>query len=140
MKLWKAILKGSKLKPQGTGRLFHEQATCALGAGLDGLGGLESFHTTEDALKILSMYYPYLNSPVSLPIEIRDMNVPLSNAIMFLNDSEKWSREAIAEFVKTIENEITQKNWDKRKERRNKCQSIVKQTPLPAEIRSGVRV
>ena len=112
MKLWKAIVKGSKYRPQCGGDFFGlEGGSCALGAAVEGIvgpnfGGKEAFAR--------SIYMATKETYRVCP-KCKETMKPYGHAIAHVNDLHGWSREAIAEWVKTIEDKQTKDKWEARK-------------------------
>lgn len=129
MKLSEAIRAGAKKHPQGFGRFktiidktspkYYQYATCAIGAALDGIGKLNEY---EDIVKEfngdsvpeiekfwkMTSIFPLLNKKVIPPYSEShgDGSKDKVKFIIFnLNDGLKWSRERIADWVATIEQE-----------------------------------
>lgn len=99
MKLSLAIRLGAMLKPQGRGRLISDGRTCALGAAVDAIGGLNRHD--EDRYQLAFDEWPILLRKVSHPLCAPDH---LADIITMLNDSPiRWTREQIADFVESIE-------------------------------------
>ncbi len=96
LKLSEAIRLGAMLAPQGWHALLdREGRTCALGAALAASGAI-----TIDALREL---YPILEELyVGCPVDGYSRQ-PLSIMIVRLNDIFGWTREAIADWVATVE-------------------------------------
>lgn len=110
MRLSEAIRLGSMLKPHGRGGFLIEEGTCAAGAALDACGELDadtSLSSTKhnQAFKRL---FPIINAlPATCPV------CGLERAILWrwggefklahLNDQHEWTREAIADWIETIE-------------------------------------
>lgn len=93
MKLWEAILEGSKKYPQYFGGLFRYSsdgkvvASCAIGAALS-VG-----YTSEETKAFWGIKCPV--KPCT--------DDHMVSTIAHLNDDHKWSRENIAYWVRTIE-------------------------------------
>lgn len=126
MKLWKAIVKGSKLRPQTFFALKNEFGTCALGAAIDGGGVIgNSMFTLMEKFPLARILQSMPCSNIGCPDPACLGNtMPI---IPHLNDDHKWSREAIAEWIKTKEDKITQSKWNNHKEARmgkEKIQSV----------------
>lgn len=107
MKLSEAIRLGSMVKPQGSCRTSDNpmsgEAVCALGAASEALG-----HPKEEELRytLLEAQYPFLHGrheavgPCGCEF-IRTKDIMC--VIWHLNDTHKWTRERIADWVATIE-------------------------------------
>jgi hypothetical protein len=115
MKLWRAMVKGSKIRKQVTGAYFINGGSCALGAAYEGAGLARYEDGNRFSLEIANF-----NMADSIAISrapCGDMrNETLYPVITHLNDAHCWTREAIAEWVKTIEDERTRTKWAERKE------------------------
>lgn len=121
MKLWRAMLKGSAKRGQSYRRYFAEGKSCALGAAWEGAGFEPEWIFSSSPF--LSRYFPILKVQVKLPAGASVLlstrrGLTMSTIIVGLNDLCGWSREAIAEWVKTIEDKTTREKWEARKEKR----------------------
>lgn len=117
MKLSEAIRLGAMLKPQAFNGTVTADGTCALAAAAEALGiapVLLNVDTGEYVVSYgaLSAAFPSLEThEVALPCKPCEYTVesegtrPLQSAIFHLNDSHKWSRERIADWVQTIEDQ-----------------------------------
>jgi hypothetical protein len=103
--LSEAIRLGAMLKPQA--RSMHSQwGTCALGAAADAIGVLPELKPENSgaygrAHLALIRRWPLLGTPIENPISGTSESV--RDAVMWLNDHGKWTREQIADWVATIE-------------------------------------
>ncbi len=98
MKLSEAIRLGAMLKPQYHDGSGDGKATCALAAAADALGIKYGIIAPYDALeKLYPQLLKYERHPISKEME------PLEQCIWGLNDSFRWTRERIADWVATIE-------------------------------------
>lgn len=113
MKLSEAIRLGAMLKPQGFGGYFVYGKTCAMGAALDAIGQLRTtYGHSADAPEVdfrhyrlaLNAAFPLLAmEPVACP-RCGFATRGLVEAIQHLNDApHRWTREQIADWVETIE-------------------------------------
>lgn len=106
-----AIRDGAKLREQGRGSLFRSDTTCAIGAGLEAIGGEELL---EVALKATDFYagrlFPYLETESKCPeAECTDESSvcdSLTNLIWHLNDYHYWTREQIADWLDAKEEKL----------------------------------
>lgn len=98
-----AIRLGSLLKPQGFKTLFTKTGgSCAIGAALDAVGKSRSTYCVAEHL------WPILEMPTQFfPCGCEFQEQDLGAAVVHLNDTHGWTREAIAEWVSTIENALT---------------------------------
>jgi hypothetical protein len=82
---------------------WNQHGSCALGAASEAIGT----HGVADAdpYSSLSRRFPVLTHLVQLPGSQKVECYPLLGVIIHLNDAKGWSREAIAEYVETIEQE-----------------------------------
>lgn len=110
MRLSEAIRIGSKLRPQAYGTLSDGIGTCALGAAYEAVGALDATGALvrDSHLKTEQITGRYIlhESPCRCPLAFRWMVFDL---VPHLNDVHKWTREAIAEWVETVENAEEQK-------------------------------
>lgn len=110
MKLSEAIREGCKYGPKILGSRHEGSASCALGAAENGQAG-RVFNTVADAFKErndVGRVWPYtLEVYVTIPKgPTKDKETSLMVAIADLNNNTKLSREAIAEWVETIERKL----------------------------------
>lgn len=105
MKLSDAMRLGSMMKPQ----CFNDYegpiddgdtvGTCAIGAAIDAVGLLGAF---DDEAKV----FPILGQSVNVRCpaeECEELDGTLGSLIAHLNDEHEWTREAIADWVSTVE-------------------------------------
>lgn len=121
MKLSDAIRAGCAIRPKNFRRLWgfvggesEAYGSCALGAAFEGLTG-EIHHDEHFALRFLKRTYPILETfaqcphqackdPVNGQFDILHRGqTSISALIMHLNDRCGWTREAISEWVGTLE-------------------------------------
>ncbi len=116
MKLSEAIRLGSMVHPQGIGKLRSVNlsneviSTCALGAAYVA-SGLDIVTHTDNYDELIQLY-PILSKRVIQPLLGTGME--LVHLIYWLNDSQRWTREAIADWVQTIEDEAEVKTHEVR--------------------------
>jgi len=96
---------GAMLKPQAQ-REMTGPRTCALGAALDAIGVEVVAHG--EGYNALIWNWPILRMEVATPpallaIDPRYPTTRLEAAIVLLNDAAGWTREAIADYVETLE-------------------------------------
>lgn len=84
LKASEALRIGAAIRPQCFGQPFYDGASCAIGAIYEGLTG----HYAK--LNNWQPVYDYVASAI-FPIEIR--------SIWFRNDTDRWSREQIADWL-----------------------------------------
>ena len=98
MRLSEAIRLGAMLRPQGFGIFsaqFGAKATCAYGAAKDALG--RDFRAVSE--------WPWLITEYPCPDCGLSGVAALSIVSLHLNDYHRWTRERIADWVETIENQ-----------------------------------
>lgn len=103
MKLSEAIRLGSMMHPQGRIHLISADGlrTCALGAA--GIAvGIEVNHYNMDYTNIKNTF-PILRSITVHPVN--KLRGSVVDTVWKLNDHYGWTREAIADWVETIENQ-----------------------------------
>lgn len=111
MKLWEAMLRGSKLSKQCTTVISNDDGgRCAIGAVLDGSGVVCSGLTNIDAEVKLRELYPIVEQGASCPVKDGICGVffskDLTSIIWHLNDRHRWFREDIAYWIRdTFETE-----------------------------------
>ncbi len=94
LKLSEAMRLGAMLKPQGFSGFRHNGRTCALGAVADSIGGV--------SLDGVVSYYSHLTvQPATCPACVSSAYSPKSlvGAIIHLNDTHRWTRERIADWI-----------------------------------------
>lgn len=102
MRLSEAIRLGATMKPQGFSQ--WDDNTCALKAASEAVGikhqymANRGYHPNYGEIREM---WPYINMDSSCPL-CRE-NGDLIFSIYHLNDSHKWSREKIADFVEMVE-------------------------------------
>lgn len=121
MKLSEAIREGARLAPQAFGMMFVKGGTCAIGAAAEHLwmvGKLSMSNPTFASFDHLEPFFPLMTRRgVKLPCHCKYVNThdvmmseeyaeTVSLFIAHLNDIHRWSREAIAEWVETIEKNL----------------------------------
>ncbi|SRR5258706_16343763 len=104
MKLADAIRKGSQQRPQAFGDFFEKVegqilGSCAIGAAIEGY-----FGDTTARIEELHTAFPILDKVVEGPEQ--GMRAELCNVITDLNDMCDWTRECIADWVETIEENL----------------------------------
>ncbi len=103
MRLSEAIRLGAMLKPQGRGAIIGARGrTCALGAALDAIGALTDEWDQARLPKMWSWACEQDKYRCPACARPRRMNSTF-NIITHLNDRHRWTREAIADWVATIE-------------------------------------
>lgn len=103
MKLSEAIRLGAMLKPQGFGGTTKD-ASCALRAASDALGIPELRHLLYYGLNYeeLKGRFPFLRCEAHCPA-CSARNDDTLSIIWHLNDTHRWTREQIADWVATVE-------------------------------------
>lgn len=94
------ILLGAMLKPQGFSCGSEHSAalaTCALGAAAESMGFASAF---SDEMRSA---FPLFDRNAEHPV--RGFLAPMDGIIVDLNDMEKWTREDIARWVQSIEDQ-----------------------------------
>lgn len=107
MRLSEAIFLGSKLIPQAFGQLYdwawdnvtmkvHKHSSCALGSAMDACG--------EERLFGIEERYPWAYEAAPTPCPAcSNVGSFAVGMIPHLNDTHRWSREKIADWVASIE-------------------------------------
>ena len=110
MKLSEAIRLGAMLRPQGFGAVFYSDGgvmkSCALGAAGEAVGVMrgELYRSPADQeWAELQKFFPILLSIPQWPCEHKGFWAGVSSAIGHLNDTHRWTREQIADWVEGIE-------------------------------------
>jgi hypothetical protein len=105
MRLSEAIRLGAMLKPQGYGLLVGADGSCALGAAADACGQLDEVRRTygfSKAYEFLNEAFPVLSATEDCPGKPH-LRGRVTSIIVYLNDHQRWTREAIADWIETIE-------------------------------------
>lgn len=104
MKLSEAIRLGAMLRPQGFGRLHGNGKTCALGAAMSAAGWSEEDLDKSPTTVQPSFFeaFPILSKRVTVPEKGHERSLWYAISLE-LNDSCRWTRERIADWVETIE-------------------------------------
>ena len=108
MRLSEAIRLGAMLKPQTTGGYVRDGGgTCALTAAAEAVG-LRHAPFLDGVLQVdypsLARVFPVLNARVGwFPVTTDMQPDDVRTAIWDLNDAHGWTREQIADWVETIE-------------------------------------
>lgn len=91
LKLSAAIRIGAKLRPQCTGRMFKNGASCALGAAYEAMTGRGYYDLPEtDARAAAALAYMYEKA-----------DVPFGLSEVFFKNDEGWTREEIADWLES---------------------------------------
>lgn len=108
MNLSDAIRAGSKLRGQAFKAILgRDGGTCALGAAYEATRGrLEPGMPVGAVGDWLVITFPILKMALRSPCEGCHRKRAVSDIIVHLNDDMRWTREAIAEWVETIEKRI----------------------------------
>lgn len=100
MKLSEAIRLGAMLRPQVFGVTADDVGTCALGGALEAIGrGHLKYHDSPT-------HWPVAGAVVVHPVQGYDH--VLFGVARSLNDEHRWTREQIADWVETIEQQQDQ--------------------------------
>ena len=112
MKLSEMMILGAMMSPQTRGQLANDKGTCGLGAVVEASGLLDKWKAIAalpqseqlgkwDDFWSSVPFYRFMQSIYIHPItgERRTVN----SIIISLNDSHKWTRERIAQWIATIE-------------------------------------
>ena len=99
MKLSEAIRLGAMMVPQEFGPM-RETGACALQTALLAVGALPE--GTFSCYRASRKIWPWLERIVSCPICGEGINLGMTT-IAHLNDNHLWTREAIADWVATVE-------------------------------------
>ena len=121
MQFSEAIMLGSFDKPQCFG-FFHNAlgGSCALGAAHDAVGAPDGLGRDEER-------WPVLRIGDSCPVcGVWDQLVHL---VPHLNDTHRWSREKIADWVATKEREMAAKS---QAEEEVQLEALAEQSPVPS--------
>ena len=101
MKLSEAIRLGAMMKPQGFCELLNDKGgTCAIGAAGDAFGKI--------SYTAIEKMYPFIiaeRQPDCPMCGVCGSRIDIEGIIFHLNDAHRWTREDIADWVETIENQ-----------------------------------
>lgn len=100
MRLSDAIRLGAMLRPQTREDYFADGGSCALGAAFEAAKG---YTRSEQMNFVECIEFPILGVPASCPVCNRDTEDEAASVVVHLNDRHFWTREAIADWVETIE-------------------------------------
>lgn len=98
MKLSEAIRLGAVLKPQAFGTVFDGRGTCVYGAAFDAVGELPTY-------PCIGFTHILAHHPDWSLIDGPCPECAIQCSPAHLNDVHHWSREAIADWVATIESQ-----------------------------------
>ena len=105
MRLSEAIRLGAMIRPQAVGRAFRHGRSCALGAALEATGMAYNARRQRVDLDVTERW-PWANDrhlKVRCPSCRTCFHTGAGDVIAHLNDTHLWTRDAIAEWVETIE-------------------------------------
>jgi hypothetical protein len=97
MKLSEAIRLGSTMKPKTVGAMRDLVGTCAIGAAFDAIGKLD----IASGIGLGRFFEGVPEGTIQSPAAAFASD--LGEIIMDLNDSQKWTREQIADWVELLE-------------------------------------
>lgn len=105
-----AIREGARLHLQGVEYYFSSNKSCAVGAGLEAMFGLESRYGGEpdlyaDESDIIPLYPCLTETSVKCPACEGVNGMPIS-VIYHLNDDHRWTRERIADWLEKEEEKL----------------------------------
>ncbi len=100
MKLSEAMRIGAKIRPQAYNVFFDridgEFCSCAFGAVLEAeIGFLDQCELLSIRLEQIHNIHEYIIDP------ILNIQSSIYRVVTFLNDTEKWTREAIADYLES---------------------------------------
>lgn len=102
MRLSEAIRLGAMLKPQAFGDYFNSVGTCALGAACEAAGvSCEAIGDYER--QFLAVFAEPCPACGVRPDTGNKYTSGFCNTVLHLNDTHRWTREQIADWVETIE-------------------------------------
>lgn len=112
MKLSEAILLRGIKKPQGRGwaSIVSRNAPCALGGALQAIG--QQPKKADEAYRAIGQNWPFVHEPAQCPCCGRNHREKVLDptggeyilaVIVFLNDTHRWTRNQIANWVATVE-------------------------------------
>ena len=102
VKLSEAIRLGAMLKPQAFGDYWADGGSCAIGAACDAAGVmLADIHYFESGFEAL--FRQACPACGVTPDDKHTCHAGFCNTVVHLNDTHRWTREQIADWVATIE-------------------------------------
>lgn len=113
MRLSEAIRLGAMLKPQAFGDYTDGIGSCAWGAANEAMGRPVDHEEVDDAWLVM-LHPPVAHCPacgivaLSTPIDDAEGQGAIAFLVEHLNDDHRWTREAIADWVETIEQQQEQ--------------------------------
>lgn len=99
MRLSEAIRLGATMKPQVFGLYKSERGTCAMGAAADAIGADEYYQVYFTWLSIITFINQMPCPECGAPFDAARAGM----MIVHLNDTHRWTRERIADFVELHE-------------------------------------
>lgn len=107
MRLSEAIRLGAMLRPQGFIKTLAHSGSCAMGAAVEATGGSVPA-TYEDAMAHLVHRWPFVFAAelVTYPpcgCGMAGFKSTVRACVLHLNDTHRWTREQIADWVQVIE-------------------------------------
>jgi hypothetical protein len=102
MKLSEAIRDGAKRRRQVYGVGSKDEGSCALGAAREAMTG--TWFGNSCVITWAGMTFPHF--PNQQPCPACGIEKSFPGVVAHINDHHQWSREAIAEWVETIENKL----------------------------------
>src|SRR5262245_12031753 len=103
MKLSLAIRLGAMLRPQAHKVFFDGRGSCALGAALEAAGVTASSEWRTGLMGLVVKRWPWTAAPTRHPCGCPELNLPIIQMIVHLNDLHHLNREQIAGFVEAVE-------------------------------------
>jgi hypothetical protein len=106
MTLAQAMREGAKLRPQAFYKLFFDGGSCALGAALEAVFGMDSvrcplfWNEIDETLRSCLPQLPRLSACPECGTEFGTLRT-----VTHLNDEHRWTRERIADWVETVESQ-----------------------------------
>jgi len=132
-----AIREGAKLRPQSFRQMYRDGSTCAIGAGYEAMtGGLEGVSAAVPELE-----YPYLKEPSTCPVsQCQDEDaVDMTDVIIHLNDSHRWSRADIADWLEKEEEKLGYVTLTERAESEPRTHNVTNAVECPMVAQKGIR-
>jgi hypothetical protein len=112
VELSEAIRIGAQKRPQGHWDFFTVEdgqvLSCALGAAFEGIANYDADPAGYRTVyrKLNECFSATLDAPTQCPV-CHFSTVEVRKIIVHLNDTHRWTREAIADWVETIEKQST---------------------------------
>lgn len=107
MRLSEGIRLGAMMKPQANTHDEYPTKSCVIQAALDSIGE-DGDLTVQEGYETFKKLFPIALMRVQRPDLTMQFTDEICSCMFVLNDCERWSRERIADWVESIENQLEQ--------------------------------